>query len=56
VRTGGRWGFIDKSGKIVINPQFDEAMAFTDGLARVKVGHKTGYINASGKYIWNPSN
>jgi hypothetical protein len=52
---GGRWGFIDKSGKIVINPQFDEAMAFADGLARVKVGHKTGYINTAGKYIWNPA-
>jgi hypothetical protein len=52
----GRWGYIDKSGKFVINPQFDEASPFADGLARVKVGRKTGYVNASGKYVWNPSN
>jgi hypothetical protein len=39
----------------VINPQFDEAAPFADGLARVKTGGRYGYINDSGKYVWNPS-
>ena len=25
VRTGGKWGFIDKTGKIVIEPQFEDS-------------------------------
>ena len=56
VRLGKRWGFVDKSGKVVINPLYDEVMPFSDGLARVKVGRKTGYIDASGKFVWNPNN
>ena len=47
---------VDKSGKYAINPQFDEAAAFADGLARVKVSRKTGYVNPDGKYVWNPTN
>ena len=30
-------GFIDKNGNIVIEPQFDEVGAFSDGLARVEL-------------------
>jgi hypothetical protein len=52
---GGRWGFIEKTGKMVIYPQFDEAMSFANGLARVKMGGRTGYIDAAGKYVWNPA-
>ena len=44
-----RWGYIDKTGKIVINPQFDEAGTFSDGLAVVRLGDKFGYIDTSGK-------
>jgi len=56
VKLAGRWGYIDKSGKFAINPQFDEAMPFADELARVKMSRKNGYINSSGKYVWNPEN
>jgi hypothetical protein len=28
VKIGGKWGYIDKTGKIVIKPQFDEAGDF----------------------------
>ena len=37
-------GFIDKTGHYVINPQFDLADSFSDGLARVRIGDKWGYI------------
>ena len=44
----------DKTGKFVINPQFDNAASFSDGLARVEVGNKWGYIDKTGKFEINP--
>jgi len=26
VKTGGKWGFIDNTGKMVIEPQFDQGL------------------------------
>ena len=42
---GDRWGYIDKSGKLVINPQFDNARPFSLDLAPVQVGSAWGYVN-----------
>ena len=47
-------GFLDKTGKIVINRQFDSAAEFSEGLAVVKSGDKYGYIDKTGKTIINP--
>jgi hypothetical protein len=52
---GGKWGYIDKTGKYIINPQFDEAMGFNEGLASVRIGDKWGYIDKNGKFVWNPT-
>ena len=52
--SGGKWGFIDKAGKWVIDPQFDGARNFANGLAPVTVGGRTGYIDKKGKFIVNP--
>jgi hypothetical protein len=49
-------GFIDKTGKIIINPQFDDAWGFREGLAKVWIGKKLGYVDKTGKYVWNPTN
>lgn len=40
VVDGGKTGFIDGSGKIVVAPQFDAAGSFCDGLAPVCMGCK----------------
>ena len=42
--TTGKSGFIDKTGRIVINPQFDLPAFFSEGLAAVFIGGKWGYI------------
>jgi len=49
------WGFVDKTGKLVIQPQFESAGAFTaSGLAPVKVGEQWGFIDAKGAFKVNP--
>src|ERR1039457_3602977 len=53
VVVNGRWGFVNKSGETVINPQFDRAEGFADGLAPVRMG-RWGYVDASGKMEINP--
>ena len=47
-------GFIDVSGRTVIGFQFDEAEAFSQGLAAVRVGEQWGYINKFGRYVIQP--
>lgn len=49
------WGFVDKTGKLVIQPQFASAGAFTaSGLAPVRVDDLWGYIDANGAFKVNP--
>ena len=47
--VSGRFGCIDKQGKLVINPQFSLATPFSDGMAMVKTEDlftgKWGYIS-----------
>ena len=51
VKSGEKWGYINKKGEYVINPQFADAGFFRDGLAKVvSVDGKTGFINTDGKY------
>lgn len=55
VRVDGKWGYIDQTGQIKINPQFAEAWNFTEnGLAAVKQEGKWGYIDKSGKFVIEP--
>ncbi len=44
----GLWGFVDKKGKTVIEPQFQEARSFSGGLAAVYDGKQWGFINEKG--------
>jgi hypothetical protein len=44
-----RVGYIDSSGRVVIQPQFDYADDFSEGLAAVTIGTKSGYIDKTGK-------
>ena len=51
---GDKVGFINKAGEFVINPQFDGAWSFSEGLAWVKIGDKWGFINKAGEFVINP--
>jgi hypothetical protein len=51
---GEAWGYVDKTGKFVIEPQFEYASAFSEGLAAIKVAGKYGFINEMGGIVINP--
>ena len=50
----GQCGFIDKTGKYAINPQFDSSYDYAEGLAAVQIGFKWGFINKTGVFVINP--
>ena len=50
----GKWGFVDKSFRFVIQPQFDWAEGFSEGRAVVQVGRKWGFIDKSGQVVIQP--
>jgi hypothetical protein len=55
-QVGRRWGYIDRTGRLVIRPQFHEAYQFSGGIAKVKPSFdRMGYIDKTGKYVWTPS-
>ena len=54
IHQGGKAGYMDRTGKIVIPPRFDGATGFREGLASVKVGEKWGVIDQQGKTIVSP--
>ena len=63
VYVKGKWGYADRSGKLIIKPQFDAARPFTDGLAQVgmldeelpeleaRPNIKWGYIDETGRIL-----
>lgn len=49
-----RWGFVNKKGEVVINPQFYNVGKFVDGKCPVSNSdRKWGYIDKEGKLIMN---
>ncbi|WP_158217551.1 WG repeat-containing protein [Lottiidibacillus patelloidae] len=48
---GKGWGYIDKSGAVVIEPQFEFASRFSEGVAFVKVDGLYGFIDKSGSIV-----
>lgn len=55
-KIGGKWwGYIDKSGKFVLPPTYEEAQSFQEnGLAIVRLDDATGIINTDGYFIVKP--
>ncbi|MFN0136122.1 MAG: WG repeat-containing protein, partial [Phycisphaerae bacterium] len=48
VMSEGKAGFADRAGKIVVPYQFEDAVTFREGLARVKQDGKWGFVDATG--------
>ena len=51
ISVAGKYGYIDKTEKFVIQPKFDYAHSFSEGLAFIKIGNRFGYINETGELV-----
>ena len=59
VQVDGKVGYMDRGGRVVIEPQFDRlTFAFYPGsseLSHVHFQGKFGYIDRIGRYVWSPA-
>jgi len=53
-RMGRKLGYLDRSGAVVVPPQFDQVEAFAEGQALVAQGGRWGSIDRSGKWVIEP--
>jgi len=49
-----KYGFIDKTGRFVINPKYDNVGDFHEGLAYASYQHKYGFIDKTGNFVIEP--
>lgn len=50
-----KWGYIHRKTKeVLIQPQFDDALEFSGGLAAVEIDKQWGYIDKNGRIIIQP--
>jgi WG containing repeat len=57
-RRGGDWGFLDRTGKFVIEPRFYAASSFSEGLAVASATpspRTTGFIDHTGTFVILPT-
>ncbi len=55
VKSDGKFGFVDKNGKVVIPPRYEEVMPFVRGISAVKRDGKWGFVDKRGKEIVSPT-
>ena len=51
VKKGGKWGYIDGYGKVIIPLEYEEVGNFSEGLAAVRKDGKWGYINLKNEVV-----
>src|SRR3989339_372347 len=49
-----KWGYIDKTGRIIIPFKFDSAGIFSEGLVSVEQNDKVGFIDKAGRQVIPP--
>jgi bifunctional DNA-binding transcriptional regulator/antitoxin component of YhaV-PrlF toxin-antitoxin module len=54
IKVNDKIGFINSSGKVIIEPQFAAAGNFVDGLAPARKDAFYGYIDTTGSYVIQP--
>lgn len=51
VKIDNKWGFVDNTGKVVIEPIYEEANSFSNGYAAVKFAGQWGFINMDNEVV-----
>ncbi len=54
VLKDGKWGYMNKKGRVVIRPEWDYVGRYSEGLAGVREGDKWGFIDVSGMVVIKP--
>jgi hypothetical protein len=54
VEQNGKKGYVDKAGRQVISPRYNNAQPFSESLAAVMIKGQYGYIDRSGKMVIPP--
>ncbi len=49
--AGARYGFMNKAGEFIVDPSYDSANGFREGLAAVALDHHWGFIDKQGKTV-----
>lgn len=52
-KQNGQWGVISKSGKIVIEPNFDDIFIYRNGTIKTTSGSNTSYYDSNGRALLN---
>lgn len=47
-------GAINRTGEVIIPPEYDETIVMREGLARVRKGQRVAYLDASGRRVIEP--
>lgn len=51
VHINGKFGFIDINDNLILEPKYERAEVFSDGLAAVSLNNKWGYVNLKGEQV-----
>lgn len=51
VKVGSKWGYADLNGKIVIEPQYADALSFSNGLGAVCIDNAWGFIDEDNNLV-----
>lgn len=51
---GGKWGYIDRAGRLAVRRQYSFADDFSEGLAGVEIDGKFGFIDKAGELVIQP--
>src|SRR5439155_12932737 len=54
VKINGQYGYVVRTGEVVIPVRFEHASRFQEDRAQVALGGKWGYIDPSGNFVVEP--
>lgn len=47
----GKWGFVTSKGEVIVEPEYDEARSFSNGVAAVRKNDKWGFITPDNQVV-----
>lgn len=53
-KTNNKYGYIDETGRVIVEPFYDTAREFSEGFAETEINEKWGFIDKTGKIIVKP--